>query len=260
MKIQVASDLHHESAPYHTALAEPLAIAPGADALVLAGDIHEGHRAIALYGDCPVPVVYVTGNHEPLGFVYQDFVSELRERASGTAVHFLQDDELVFGSVRFLGATLWTDYSAYPLRLEEAIRPAGAAKGEHSRIKESPSRFFRPENAREHQRYTLRWLNERLGEYFAGKTVVVTHHAPSALSIPQRNREHHLAAAYASNVELLVAKADYWIHGHIQTSSDYRVGDCRVICNPRGRPGKNRDKTDVFYQNANFEPSFLIEL
>jgi predicted phosphodiesterase len=61
-----------------------IAVAPGADVLVLAGDVHEGFRAIELYGECVVPVVYVTGNHDPLGFVYEDFVSELREHAKGT--------------------------------------------------------------------------------------------------------------------------------------------------------------------------------
>ena len=27
---------------------------------------------------------------------------------------------------------------------------------------------------------------------------------------------------------------DLWIHGHTHTSFDYRVGRCRVLCNPRG--------------------------
>ncbi|WP_341318709.1 metallophosphoesterase [Paraburkholderia sp. IMGN_8] len=260
MKIQIASDLHHEMAQHRADLAAPLPVTRETDVLVLAGDIHEGSRAIDLYSGCRVPVVYVTGNHEPLGHDYQKLLSELRERAQGTSVRFLQDDELVLGNVRFLGATLWTDYSLYPLRLNDAMRAAGAAMVEHKGIKQGSGRFFRPEDAREHQGRTLRWLRERLDESFDGKTVVVTHHAPSGMSIPQKNRAHVLAAAYASNVELLVIKADLWIHGHIHASSDYRIGDCRVICNPRGRPGKNRDNPDVPYENANFDPSLVIEL
>ena len=49
-----------------------IAVAPGADVLVLAGDVHEGFRAIELYGESVVPVVYGTRNHDPLGFVYED--------------------------------------------------------------------------------------------------------------------------------------------------------------------------------------------
>ena len=25
-----------------------------------------------------------------------------------------------------------------------------------------------------------------------------------------------------------------WVHGHTHTSHDYRVGRCRIVCNPRG--------------------------
>lgn len=259
VRIQIASDLHHEIA-HRADLAGPLPVARETDVLVLAGDIHEGSRAIDLYRDCRVPVVYVTGNHEPFGHNYQQLLNELRKRAQGTSVRFLQEDELVLGNVRFLGATLWTDYSVYPLQLDDAMRAAGAAMIEHKRFGQESSRFFRPEDAREHQHRTLRWLRERLDEQFSGKTVVVTHHTPSGLSIPQRNRAHYLAAAYASNVELLVIKADFWIHGHIHASSDYWIGDCRVICNPRGRPGRNRDNPGVPYENASFNPSFVMEL
>ncbi len=260
MNIQIASDLRHEMAQHRADLAGPLPIALDFDVLILAGDIHEGSRAIDLYGDCRVPVIYVSGNHEPIEFGCQELVSEIRDLARGTSVRFLRDEEGVIRNVRFLGATLWTDYSLYPLRLDEAMRYAGAAMGEHKRIKERPGRLFRPENAREHQRRTFRWLNERLDEQFSGQTVVVTHHTPSGLSIPQRNRAHYLAAEYASNVELLVVKADCWIHGHIHASSDYWIGDCRVICNSRGRPGKNHDNPDVPYENASFNPSLVIEL
>jgi len=26
----------------------------------------------------------------------------------------------------------------------------------------------------------------------------------------------------------------YWSHGHTHVNLDYMVGDCRVVCNPRG--------------------------
>ena len=25
-----------------------------------------------------------------------------------------------------------------------------------------------------------------------------------------------------------------WLHGHTHSSHDYRVGGCRIVCNPRG--------------------------
>lgn len=50
------------------------------------------------------------------------------------------------------------------------------------------------------------------------------------------------------------------VHGSIHQSSDYRIGDYRVVCNPRGKPGKNRHSTDVRYEKLNINPSLVIEV
>lgn len=89
MKLQIASDLHLEFLPSDwpaTGLVEPH---PDADLLVLAGDIHNGIRAIELFKDCPVPVLYVPGNHEFYGEAWEDVREALKLASIGTAVHVL---------------------------------------------------------------------------------------------------------------------------------------------------------------------------
>jgi predicted phosphodiesterase len=260
VRIQVASDLHHELAPAGSALAAPLTIAPHVDLLVLAGDVHSGTKGVGLYADCRVPVAYVHGNHEAFGYEYPSIIDEMKARADGTAVRVLQNDEWILHGVRVLGSCLWTDYFSFPLRLDDALDAARRGRTDHRKIRRSGGRTFQPEDALGHQRQTLQWLHERLAAPFEGPTVVVTHHVPSALSIPQGNGQHELAPAYASNVELLVRKATLWIHGHIHASSNYRIGDCRVVCNPRGRPERNRRNPAVQYENLDFNPSLVIEV
>jgi predicted phosphodiesterase len=260
MRIQIASDLHHESASGHSSLARALAPAPGADVLVLAGDIHEGTAAVDLYRDYPIPVIYVHGNHEPMHNHYPPLIDELELRSRGTSVRFLQNDEAVISGVRFLGACLWSDYSLFPLRFNDSLEHARRAVIAYKLIRRTDDRPFHPEDAIGHQRETLLWLRERLDAPFAGKTVVVTHHLPSARSIETRHREHSLAPAYAFNLELLVQRADLWIHGHVHWSVDYTIGKCRVICNPRGRPGRNRKCPELPYENAEFQPTLTVEV
>ena len=36
-------------------------------------------------------------------------------------------------------------------------------------------------------------------------------------------------------------KIKYWIHGHTHDACDYMIGDTRVLCNPRGYIGHERD-------------------
>ena len=69
---------------------------------------------------------------------------------------------------------------------------------------------------------------------FDRPTVFATHDAPHALTIPQRSRKGKFEPAVATNVELFTLMATIWIHGQLNGSSDYDIGDCRVICTPPG--------------------------
>lgn len=66
-------------------------------------------------------------------------------------------------------------------------------------------------------------------------------------------REIPCSAAFASNFDDLVreSRAPLWIHGHIHTSFDYRIGSTRVVCNPRGYPREAR---------TGVRPDFTVEV
>lgn len=36
-----------------------------------------------------------------------------------------------------------------------------------------------------------------------------------------------------------------WLHGHLHNSSMYEIGDCKVVCNPKGYP----DELDVGFNS-----------
>ncbi|MEW8692247.1 MAG: hypothetical protein AB2535_14320 [Candidatus Thiodiazotropha endolucinida] len=80
------------------------------------------------------------------------------------------------------------------------------------------------------------WLAIMLAEPFDGRTVVVTHHAPSSQSVHPRYARDLLTPAFASNMENLMDsnRAALWIHGHTHDSFDYEIYETRVVCNPRG--------------------------
>ena len=71
--------------------------------------------------------------------------------------------------------------------------------------------------------------------------VVVTHHAPSPISIAECYKHDTLMnGAFASDLSEFILdrpQIKMWTHGHMHNVSDYMVGDTRVVCNPRGYVG-----------------------
>ena len=89
---------------------------------------------------------------------------------------------------------------------------------------------------------------------FPGPTVVVTHHAPSALSNPPQFAGSPISGAFYSNLDELIedTKPTLWIHGHVHDSCDYVIGETRVVCNPFGYEG--------IETNVDWDPRAMVEL
>jgi hypothetical protein len=82
--------------------------------------------------------------------------------------------------------------------------------------------------------------------------VVVTHFAPSLHSADPRYGLVPGTAGFCNDLDELLPLADLWLHGHLHTASDYRVGRCRVVANPLGYARKN--------EQASYRASLLIEI
>lgn len=244
MRIYAVSDLHLEMSNW---MPTPSAVA-AADLVVLAGDIgrHAEGLVWARTAFSGKHIVYVAGNHEFYGAEYHEMRRALSSVTRELEIDLLENDEVVIDGVRFLGCTLWTDFRLYGDEFE-AMDYARRRMNDFLRIRfeGSPTVTFRPEDSAVLHRQSRTWLEGKLAEPFAGKTVVVTHHAPSLASIDEQWKDDLLTAAFASHLDPLVARADLWLHGHTHAFADHRVGDCRVVCNPRGyaRDGRALERT-----------------
>jgi Icc-related predicted phosphoesterase len=229
MKIQYASDLHMEMG------GSPLRRRHiGGDLLVLAGDIvaNPSHLWDCFRGFLmtDIPVIYILGNHE---FYHHDFASGMelyRMLECLPGVHLLEDQSIEIGGVRFLGTTLWSDFfgGRQGLAAEEGLNDFILISNGGDRLR------WTDVAKRYHE--SLDWLTTELRTPFPGKTVVITHHAPSALSNPPQFAESPISGAFYSNLDDLIEETQpaLWIHGHMHDSSDYRIGKTRVVCNPYG--------------------------
>lgn len=258
MNLQIASDIHLERLSAESRDEMMLPPAPSADLLILAGDISRAIDGVRRFASWSKPVILVHGNHEARSGHLIDLSRSMRKQALGTNVHYLEQDALEYNGVRFLGCCLWTDFALYGSP-RTAMLEAARLMPEYSIYKSGNSRAFSPEYSLAIHRKSRVWLQSELAKPYAGRTVVVTHHAPHPRSIVPRYANDPLNPSFASDLTELMEHVDLWVHGHLHTSSDYAVGHCRVICNPRGYPVSRRDGIPEF-ENKMFDPQLVVTL
>lgn len=251
MRIQCFSDLHLETRdePDVTDMTMNLEMTialAATDVVVLAGDIHQGTHGITWAKTLGCPVVYVLGNHEFYGHDYDAVLAEAQRRSSGSAVHVLNRSDWIHHGVRFLGATLWSDFSLHDNPGCDMAEAQSGIPDYHAITYRE--RRLRPEDTRAFHHLDRAWLHQKLSESHDGPTVVVTHMPPTPQCLNQNYAEdHRLNAYFASDcAELLDGRADLWFCGHTHQPIDAVIGKTRLVSNPAGYPGEGVDGFDRF--------------
>jgi len=270
MKLLILSDIHLEFGPF--AVPDDIDY----DVAILAGDIWvPGTNSVrwaaleSTFGRAS-DVLLVAGNHEFYGQCIQPQLAAMK-LATDHRVHLLNCDEVVMGNVRFLGCTLWTDFALHietpdglvsdPVRAMNECRKGMTDYAEiRSQVyedKDGPMQVaLRPEHTREFHLAQRAWLEAKFAEPFEGPTVVISHHAPHHLSVVEEYASDWVTTAYASELPSHFFDVPVlWIHGHTHESFDYYVGNCRVVCNPRGYVGYIPRE-----DNERFDPRFIVEI
>ncbi len=251
MKLHILSDLHLEFSDF-----QPMS-SIDADVVVLSGDIALGASGIAWARDKwpDREIVYVCGNHELYRRDFNETKALMQIAAKAARVHLLDNGEAIINGVRFLGATLWTDFLLFGYAWKgEAMAVGQRGLMDFELIHYGRLGQFRPTDMISLHEASLAWLTRALATPFAGKTVVVTHHLPSMRSVADRFRHDLMAACFASNLDYLFGKMALWIHGHTHDNFDYVVNGTRVICNPRGYV------TYKGQENFDFDPRLVVEI
>jgi Calcineurin-like phosphoesterase len=244
LKLQLLSDLHLETESF-----EPQP-APGAEVLVLAGDIDSGWRAFERFANWPVPVVFVAGNHEFDGRELNEAWPALREIAARLGWTLLERDSVVLTGrdgrrVRFVGSIRWSDFDLFgPARRDSAMRAAGYFMRLMKATRDG--RPFDAAGVRELSLQCRAWLETTLREATRGRwdtTVAITHFAPSLRSADPRYGGQPGTASFCNADDDLLKLADLWLHGHLHCRHDYLVSRpgrraTRVVCQARGLADK----------------------
>lgn len=246
MNIQLLSDLHLETED-HTPRA-----APGADVLVLAGDIDSTWEGLSLFANWPVPVIYVPGNHEFDARDVDQALAGLRDHARQLGITLLEQDTCILTAkdgrrIRFVGTTRWSDFDLFgEASRDRAMRAAAYfVKVMKASRRGEP---FGPEVVREEALRCRQWLADTLAlqpspDEHWDATVAITHYGPSLRSADPRYGRQPGTASFCNADDALLPGAQLWLHGHLHCRHDYLVeherGVTRVVSNARGHAYKH---------------------
>lgn len=244
MKLQLLSDLHLETEAFDP---EP---APGAELLVLAGDIDATWAGLARFAGWPVPVLFVPGNHEFDGRAVEQVVPALKAHCAGLGIQLLHRESTVITAssgqrLRFMGVVRWSDFDLFgAAQRERAMRAAGYFMRLMAATRDGQP--FDAQGVRAEGLADRAWLEAELTQTARGRwdrTVVVTHFGPSIRSADPRYGRQPGTASFCNEDDDLIPRADLWLHGHLHCRHDYTVprpgrAPTRVICQARGLVAK----------------------
>ena len=210
-------------------------------------------------------IVYVFGNHEFYhGSIKRSVIKVLRNLQYEEIhnVHVAENRVVRIGQVSFVCATMWSSFNkGDPMMMYEAEHNMNDYK--HIRTGPSASdgykRKFKPIDAYQLFLESINFIfpaieaEKKLGQ----SVVVVTHMAPSDLSVCDRYKGDRMNGAYVSSLEedIFESQPVLWVHGHLHNSSDYMLDNTRIVANPRGY--MTYDANDL---NPTFNPNLVIEV
>ena len=245
-EFNLISDLHLE--------VEPVEL-PGGKTLILSGDVMEAqnvnkHIGLRFFEQCAEKyeqVLYVPGNHEYYGSVFEEVLEWLPQHLPSN-VQFLHRNHAIVDDVLVLGVTLWTDCRKEDPLVMHVLRQNMndfQIIGKKDKDGEGPF-VFTPFDSVELFKADLAYLKQMVEQHSDKKIVVCSHHAPSDMSIHPKYMSDQtyrlMNGGFASNLEEFILDNPQivgWSHGHTHTSFDYRIGSCRVMCNPKGYGNEN---------------------
>jgi Icc-related predicted phosphoesterase len=270
MIVSLVSDLHLDYSGYQEL--------PGGDVLILAGDICEAkelgkefHSTKLLDrkpGAFPCSdffeyecakykkVFYVMGNHEHYHGRF-DKTKAFIQSMMPDNVTVLDNEVVEYEGVMFMGATLWTNLnngdSLTMYHIKQMLNDYKVVQF-HDPVKNIYHKLPPEVTFKSHVK-TMKYFREMLSIHRDKPFVIISHHAPSFMSVNERfKHDHTMNGGYASDLSEDILDNEnikVWVHGHMHDPVDYKIGETRVLANPRGY---------IPYEGDAFLPGFYFEV
>lgn len=240
MKLLILADLHLDEIADQELLSrlgdEIAKAGREADALIIAGDMTESAvnvwpSAIRWLGKYypTAQTTFIPGNHDYYDGRLDTLDADLERICQAEGASFGQCRRMDLGDTRILMTTLWTDMLLFDSEGDAAVErslwnaevmmPDYGYRGIMNGEDNLPAL---PEDTISVHMRQRAWLSAELERPWGGKTVVVTHHAPSAAV---GGAISSLSPCFVSNLDHLIERhrPEAWVFGHTHRPAELRM-------------------------------------
>ena len=208
--------------------------------------------------------LFVHGNH----LVYNHLglpIQQLQQIYSNafpleSDISYLNNQYKIINDIVFIGCCLYTDYK-YNGTVNSNMRIAekGLNDFRWGKILEGDKIVsLKPYHYLAMFKESYSFIKQTLRKFKNKKCVLITHHCVSPLQIDPKYFTNSLNASFTSDLTKFIEKKKNLalvISGHTHASSDFMIGNTRVVCNPYGY------RSSVYGEcNLNFNPNLIIEV
>lgn len=262
-KIALLSDLHvehHALSPGYGVDFTEIRGLKKTDIFCIPGDIADGideGRVVLEYIArlTRAQIVFVMGNHDYLHHDLDRSTVELMRSDLPANVHVLDNEALIIDRVRILGCTLWTDLIGY-----DESDSLYQVMPDYSYIYAPNGELITPSDTQAAHVRSVEFLSRELATPFDGKTIMMSHHAPSNHSRNRKKQDNDvLAPFFYSDLDHLIKKyqPDLVLHGHTHYPVDYHIDTSRVIHHPMPKPDEPVTPNNPLVGKAGFAPKII---
>jgi Icc-related predicted phosphoesterase len=249
MKIQYCSDLHLEFEKNSKYLINTPLTVKG-DILILAGDIIPLHDEFfndsffSFISRNYKQVFWVPGNHE---FYYKDITeySKSYNIKLRSNINIVNNIDLQYENINFVFSTLWSKISsANEKNIEQSVSDFDCISNKNRKFNAADFNNLHAES--------LNFIKESLKNK-TNKTVVVTHHMPSALCNSRFQNASPINEAFCVDLTEFVkdCNANFWLYGHSHfNQKPLYIGNTIMLTNQLGYVHCNEHSN--FKHNAYF--------
>ena len=193
-------------------------------------------------------VLMVAGNHEYYGGSLTHGISNLRNTLKKLGIEnttVLDGQTIEYEDCLIFGSTLWTSCNNRDPVVMNAVQ-SGMSDYQHITVADEylekyswvylkERRITTDDTVMLHE-HTVVKLKQFIAQETDKKKLVITHMAPSFMSVADTHRSSNMNDGYATELHDTIYDSGIkcWVHGHMHEPVYYTIGETLITSNPRG--------------------------